>query len=79
MACGDVGGQMLGNSLVIALRALNDSEQAGIAIREEMGDQTQVANFLQDQEFGEPNVQIFQAFSTVSLTSPFGSVGSTRP
>jgi hypothetical protein len=53
ITCGDVGGQMLGNSLVIGLRVLNDSEQAGIAILEEMGDQTQVANFLQDQEFGE--------------------------
>jgi hypothetical protein len=54
IACGDVGGQMLGDMLVIGLRELNDSEQVGVAVLQEMGDQTQVAVFLQDQELGEP-------------------------
>jgi hypothetical protein len=54
IACGDIGGQMLGNRLVMGLQELNDSEQVGFAMLEEMGDQTQVAIFLQDQESGEP-------------------------
>jgi hypothetical protein len=53
IACGDVGGQMLGDMLVIGLQELNDSEQVGVAVLEEIGDRTQVAIFLQDQEFGE--------------------------
>ena len=53
IACGDIGGQMLGTRLVMGLRELNDSEQVGIAVLEAMGDQTHVAIFLQDQESGE--------------------------
>jgi hypothetical protein len=53
IACGDIGGQMLGDMLVIGLRELNDSEEVGVAVLEEMGDQTQVAIFLQNQEGGE--------------------------
>jgi hypothetical protein len=53
IACGDIGGQMLGDMLVIGLRELNDSEEVGVAMLEEMGDQTQVAIFLQNQEGGE--------------------------
>jgi len=52
IACGDIGGQMLGNMLVIGIGELNDSEEAGLAVLTEMGDQTQVAIFLQDQEYG---------------------------
>ena len=52
IACGDIGGQMLGNMLVIGIGELNDSEEAGLAVLTEMGDQTQVAVFLQDQEYG---------------------------
>jgi hypothetical protein len=58
IACGDIGGQMLGNTLVMGLRELNDSEQVGIAMLEETGDQTQVAIFLQDQESGEPAEEV---------------------
>jgi hypothetical protein len=54
IACGDIGGQMLGNMLVIGIGELNDSEEAGVAVLTEMGDQTQVAIFLQNQEFGAP-------------------------
>jgi hypothetical protein len=54
IACGDIGGQMLGNMLVIGIGELNDSEQVGIAVLQEMGDQTQVAIVLQDQEVGGP-------------------------
>jgi hypothetical protein len=54
IACGDIGGQMLGNMLVIGIGELNDSEEAGVAVLTEMGDQTQVATFLQNQEFGAP-------------------------
>jgi hypothetical protein len=53
IACGDIGGQMLGDMLVIGLQELNDSEEVGVAVLEEMGDQTQVAIFLQNQEGGE--------------------------
>jgi hypothetical protein len=53
IACGDIGGQMLGTRLVMGLRELNDSEQVGIAVLEAMGEQTHVAIFLQDQESGE--------------------------
>jgi hypothetical protein len=45
---------MLGNMLVIGIGELNDSEEAGVAVLTEMGDQTQVAIFLQNQEFGAP-------------------------
>ena len=40
IACGDIGGQMMGDMLVIGLRELNDSEEVGIALLEGMGDQT---------------------------------------
>ena len=50
IACGDIGGQMMGDMLVIGLRELNDSEEVGIAVLEGMGDQTRVALFLMDQE-----------------------------
>jgi hypothetical protein len=53
IACGDVGGQMLGDMLVIGMRELNDSEEVGVAVLQEMGNQTQVAIFLQNQEGGE--------------------------
>ena len=52
IACGDIGGQMLGDMLVIGLRELNDSEEVGIAVLQTMGDQTQVGVFLQNQESG---------------------------
>lgn len=50
IACGDIGGQMLGDMLVIGLGELNDSEVVGIAVLEGMGNQTQVGLFLMDQE-----------------------------
>ena len=50
IACGDIGGQMMGNTLVIGLGELNDSENVGFAVLEAKGDQTQVALFLLDQE-----------------------------
>jgi hypothetical protein len=50
IACGDIGGQMMGDMLVIGLRELNDSEVVGIAVLEGMGNQTQVGLFLMDQE-----------------------------
>ena len=54
IACGDVGGQMIGDMLVIGLQELNDSEEVGVAVLEAMGDQTQVAVFLQNQESAAP-------------------------
>ena len=50
IACGDIGGQMMGDMLVIGVRELNDSEEVGIAVLEAMGDQTQVALFFMNQE-----------------------------
>jgi hypothetical protein len=50
IACGDIGGQMMGDMLVIGVRELNDSEEVGVAVLEAMGDQTQVALFFMNQE-----------------------------
>jgi hypothetical protein len=54
IACGDIGGQMMGDMLVIGLGELNESEEVGFAVLEGMGDQTRVALFLMDQEAQAP-------------------------
>ena len=46
IACGDIGGAMMGDSLVIGLAELNDSGAFGIALLEDSGDQTRVSIYL---------------------------------
>lgn len=50
IACGDIGGMMMGDNLVIGLAELNDSNSVGVAMLEPDGDQTIVTLFLTDQE-----------------------------
>ena len=46
IACGDIGGQMTDEMLVIGLRALNGSGYAGVAVLEEEDDSTTVSVYL---------------------------------
>lgn len=46
IACGDIGGAMMGNTLAIGLGQLNDSGAAGVALLEDTGDQTMVNVYL---------------------------------
>lgn len=50
IACGDIGGMMMGDNLVIGLGELNDSNSVGVAMLEPDGDQTIVTLFLTDEE-----------------------------
>ena len=52
IACGDVGGAMLESQLVIGLQELNDSGHAGVAILEEMGEETLVTVYLVEEATG---------------------------
>ena len=49
IACGDIGGQMMGDTLVIGLQELNDSNHAGVAVLEADGDSTTVTIYLIEQ------------------------------
>jgi len=46
IACGNIGGTMYGDNLVIGLETLNDSGYSGVAVLTATGDQTQVTVYL---------------------------------
>ncbi len=50
IACGDIGGMMMGDNLVIGLAEQNDSDEAGVALLEPNGDQTVVTVFLTEED-----------------------------
>lgn len=50
IACGDIGGIMMGDNLVIGLGEQNDSDYLGVAMLESDGDQTVVTVFLTEEE-----------------------------
>ena len=52
IACGDIGGAMMGEQLVIGLQELNDSGHAGVAILEAMGEATLVTVYLVEDATG---------------------------
>ncbi len=49
IACGDIGGQMMGETLVVGVQELNDSGHVGVAVLEGMDAQTQVTIHLLEQ------------------------------
>jgi hypothetical protein len=53
IACGTIGGQMMGSLLVIGLRELNDSEKVGTAVLDAMDDQTRVVLVLLEEDLAE--------------------------
>jgi hypothetical protein len=53
IACGSIGGQMMGSLLVIGLRELNDSEKVGTTLLDAMGDQTRVVLVLLGEDLAE--------------------------
>jgi len=46
IACGNIGGMMIGDNLVIGLETLNDSGYSGVAVLTATGDQTQVTVYI---------------------------------
>jgi hypothetical protein len=50
IACGNIGGQMMGSLLVIGLQELNDSEVVGTAMLDAMDDQTRVVLVLLEED-----------------------------
>jgi hypothetical protein len=53
IACGTIGGQIIGSLLVIGLRELNDSEKVGTAVLDAMDDQTRVVLVLLGEDLAE--------------------------
>ena len=55
VACGDVGGSIVGDQMLVGLREENDSGSAGVAVLRGIGDDTQVTIYLALDSVARPS------------------------